>query len=146
MKPTFLFAGLFLLFSSLFLSSCAQPAADPWKPTQLMQPKELAGMITSHDKNTPLIICIGPGALIPGSVNVGVGSRPDNMAKLKTLLEKEKRNRSIVIYCGCCPFRNCPNIRPPFALLNSMGFTNHKLLNLSTSIKADWMDMGYPVQ
>lgn len=93
-----------------------------------------------------MIICIGPGALIPGSVNIGVGGRPENVAKLKALLEKENRNRSIVIYCGCCPFRNCPNIRPPFALLSSMGFTNYKLLNLSTSIKADWMDKGYPVQ
>ena len=146
MKSTSLFTGLYFFFSILFLNSCAQPASEPWKPNQLMAPKDLAGMITAHDKKTPLIVCIGPGAIIPGSVDIGAGSNPDNIAKLKTVLVNEKRNRPVVIYCGCCPFKNCPNIRPAFDLLNTMGFTNHQLLNLSTSIKADWIDKGFPMK
>jgi len=50
-----------------------------------------------------------------------------------------------VIYCGCCPFEHCPNVRPAFQLLNEMKFTNQKLLNLSTNLKTDWIDKGYPV-
>ena len=52
---------------------------------------------------------------------------------------------NIVIYCGCCPFEHCPNIRPAFNLLNEMGFTNQKLLSLQKNIKADCIDKGYPV-
>ena len=55
------------------------------------------------------------------------------------------KKRNIVIYCGCCPFKDCPNIRPAFSLLNSMKFTNHKLLNLPLNLKTDWINHGYPM-
>jgi hypothetical protein len=60
-------------------------------------------------------------------------------------LEKLPKDASIVVYCGCCPYRSCPNVRPAFNLLNSMGFKNHKLLDLPQNIKVDWIDHGYPV-
>jgi hypothetical protein len=56
------------------------------------------------------------------------------------------KDANIVIYCGCCPFVKCPNIRPAFTLLNKMGFKKHKLLNLSHNVKTDWIDKGYPVR
>ncbi len=68
-----------------------------------------------------------------------------NLLKWKNELQKLPRNTDIVIYCGCCPFEHCPNIRPAFKLLNDMGFTNQKLLNLSHNLKADWIDKGYPI-
>jgi thiosulfate/3-mercaptopyruvate sulfurtransferase len=142
------FASLALLFFAVLTihSSCGQAQNDPWKPNQLMQPAALAGMIDANAKDLPMIICIGPGALIKGSVDAGPAGSSGNLDKLKAMLEKENRNKSIVIYCGCCPFERCPNIRPAFNLLNSMHFTNHKLLNLSTSLKAEWLDKGYPTQ
>ena len=44
------------------------------------------------------------------------------------------------------PYKNCPNVRPAFTLLNEMKFTNHKLLDLPANLKVDWIDKGYPMQ
>ena len=56
------------------------------------------------------------------------------------------RDREVVIYCGCCPFRRCPNVRPAFELLKELKFTNAKLLNLPTSLQADWTSKDYPME
>ena len=68
-----------------------------------------------------------------------------NLKKLKDYLGTLKHDANIVIYCGCCPFDRCPNIRPAFTLLNTMGFKNHKLLNIRQNVKTDWIDRGYPM-
>ena len=140
------FVGLLLIIVMPVWMACAQPSgAEPWQAAQLLAPAQLAASIQSG-KQVPLIISIGPGAIIKGSVDIGPGGNPANIAKLKTLLQQQDKSKPVVIYCGCCPFRNCPNIRPAFSLLNSMGFTKHQLLNLSTNIKVDWIDKGVPVQ
>jgi thiosulfate/3-mercaptopyruvate sulfurtransferase len=82
--------------------------------------------------------------LLKGSIDIGPANNKANLDKLKQFLTKEKKDRSIVIYCGCCPFEHCPNIRPAFILLNEMKFTNHKLLALQHNIKIDWINKGYP--
>jgi len=117
---------------------------EPWQSNQLIEPKNLATQIESQNTVQPLLISVGPGGLIKGSVEVGPAKEKANLEKLKQLLSNEKKDRDIVIYCGCCPFEHCPNIRPPFTLLNDLKFTNHKLLNLSHNIKMDWIDKGYP--
>ena len=116
---------------------------EPWRPNQLIEPKDLATQIESQNTIKPFLICVGPGGLIKGSVEVGPANDKANLEKLKQLLAKEKKDRDIVIYCGCCPFEKCPNIRPAFTLLNNLKFTNHKLLNLPHNIKIDWIDKGY---
>ncbi|WP_420146533.1 rhodanese-like domain-containing protein [Spirosoma sp.] len=118
--------------------------AEPWRPDQLMEPADLATLIERADAKKPLIISIGPAATIKNSVGVGPASEVENVAALEKLLNKEPKNREIVIYCGCCPFKNCPNVRPAFTKLNEMGFKNHKLLNLAKNLKTDWLDKGYP--
>src|SRR5205823_4872971 len=102
---------------------------EPWTPEQLMQPEDLAAAINNPSAAKPLIICIGPSGIIRGSIEVGPANEPENLDKLKKLVAKEDRKREIVIYCGCCPFIKCPNIRPAFSSLTSMKFTNLKLLN-----------------
>ena len=119
--------------------------AEPWRPEQLLEPADLAATIVSSDSIKPLIISIGPAATIKSSVGVGPASEAENIARLEKLLSKEPKSRAIVIYCGCCPFKNCPNVRPAFTKLNDMGFKNHKLLNLAKNLKTDWLDKGYPV-
>ncbi|MVM29967.1 rhodanese-like domain-containing protein [Spirosoma sp. HMF4905] len=119
--------------------------AEPWTPEQLLEPADLAATITSTDASKPLIISIGPAATIKTSIGVGPGSEVENLVKLEKLLSKEPKNREIVIYCGCCPFAKCPNVRPAFTKLNELGFKNHKLLNVSKNLKTDWIDKGYPV-
>jgi thiosulfate/3-mercaptopyruvate sulfurtransferase len=117
---------------------------EPWKPDQLMPPADLAAILNNPTAMKPLIISIGPDALLKGSIDIGPANDKANLDKLKQFLTKEKKDRSIVIYCGCCPFEHCPNIRPAFILLNEMKFTNHKLLALQHNIKIDWINKGYP--
>ncbi len=118
--------------------------AEPWSPEQLLEPADLAATILGADTKKPLIISIGPAATIKTSVGVGPAGEAENIAKLEKLLSKEPKDRAIVIYCGCCPFNKCPNVRPAFTKLNEMGFTNHKLLNIPKNLKTDWLDKGYP--
>ncbi len=119
--------------------------SEPWQPIQLMEPAELAEKINSPGANKPLIISIGPAASIKTSMAIGPGSEKENLDKLAQLVSREPKTREIVIYCGCCPFIHCPNIRPAFTKLNELGFKNHKLLNLTKNLKTDWIDKGYPV-
>ncbi|MBD2703501.1 rhodanese-like domain-containing protein [Spirosoma sp. BT702] len=119
--------------------------AEPWSPEQLLDPADLAAAIAGPKAEQPLIISIGPAASIKSSVGVGPAGEAENLAKLEKLLSKESKDRQIVIYCGCCPFKNCPNVRPAFTKLNELGFKNHKLLNLAKNLKTDWIDKGYPV-
>jgi thiosulfate/3-mercaptopyruvate sulfurtransferase len=64
---------------------------------------------------------------------------------LREIVSKYPKDADIVIYCGCCPFKDCPNIRPAFNLLKEMNYTNTKLLNLPHNLKTDWADKGYPM-
>lgn len=146
-KPRFSRSFLTLIagFVLVFLVASALTQTEPWKPSQLMPPADLATLINSPGGKKPLIISIGPAATIKTSIGVGPGSEAGNRAKLAELLRNEPKNREIVIYCGCCPFDHCPNVRPAFTMLNELGFKNHRLLNLAKNLKTDWIDKGYPV-
>ena len=117
---------------------------EPWTSQQLMAPADLAAIINDPNVKKPIIICVGPGALIKGSLDMGPAKEKENLEKLKQQLNKLPRDANVVIYCGCCPFEHCPNIRPAFSLLNEMKFTNAHLLNLEHNIKTDWVAKGYP--
>jgi hypothetical protein len=68
------------------------------------------------------------------------------MAELKKVLASESRTRRIVLYCGCCPWEKCPNIRPAYSALREMGFTDLKVMIVPENLKADWVDKGYPTE
>jgi hypothetical protein len=133
----------FVLVLILSLNSQAQNPIN-WTAKQLIEPSELSGIITAQ-KGLPVIISVGPGAMIPNSIDAGMASKADGLDKLKTQLKAIDRDKKIVIYCGCCPFEHCPNVRPAIEVLKEMKFTNYYLLNLPHNIKADWIDKGYPV-
>jgi thiosulfate/3-mercaptopyruvate sulfurtransferase len=118
--------------------------SEPWNDSQLIKPADLAAAINSTDAKKPIVICVGPGALIKGSVDMGPAKEKQNLEKLKQYLAGLPKDANIVIYCGCCPFEHCPNIRPAFSLLNEMKLTNDHLLNIEHNIKTDWIDKGYP--
>ncbi|HXB94909.1 MAG TPA: hypothetical protein VNU70_07115 [Puia sp.] len=117
---------------------------DPWTPEQLMPPAELATRINNN--TNPLVICVGPAGLIKGSVETGAAHDNANLEKLRTQLSGVDRNKEVIIYCGCCPFKNCPNVRPAFNLLLSMHFTHPRLLDIPHNIRMDWIEHGYPVK
>lgn len=116
-----------------------------WEAKNLMQPAELASILTTKNKKRPVIFNIGVVEDIEGASSLGAASKKDNLGKLKTHLSKLPKSTPVVIYCGCCPFEKCPNIRPAFALMKDMGFSNGKLLNLPVNLKQDWINKGYPL-
>lgn len=143
MKTATTFRTLLLL--TLFTLAKNSFAQNPvtWTKEQLLEPQELAQALQTG-KKVPLIISVGPGALIPGSVAVGPAQEKENLDKLTQELKTVNKDTTVVLYCGCCPFEHCPNVRPALALLKSLNFTHYKLLNLPHNLKADWLDKGYP--
>jgi rhodanese-related sulfurtransferase len=133
----------FLIISFLSVGNLLAQNPENWTSKQLLQPNELAEEITSK-KDVPVILCVGPGATIPGSVDIGPGKEKENLDKLKKELTSLPKDTKVVVYCGCCPFEHCPNVRPAIAALKEMKFTNYYLLNLSHNLKTDWIDKGYP--
>jgi hypothetical protein len=115
-----------------------------WDDKQLLEPSELAGMINSKQE-LPLILSVGPGAYIQHSLAIGMVDSTEGVEKLKKELGTHPTNTKVVIYCGCCPFEHCPNVRPAIEALKAMKFTNYQLLNLSHNIKIDWINKGFPV-
>ena len=134
------------LLMSILLISRTTWAQKPenWTSGQLIEPSELAQVLQSG-KDLPVIISVGPGATIPHSIDIGMVKEQENLKKFKKELSTVPKETKIVIYCGCCPFDHCPNVRPAIEVLQDMKFTNYQLLNLPNNIKADWIDKGYPV-
>ena len=119
--------------------------SDPWTSQQLLNPADLAKTLNNPTAPQPIIYSIGMQAIIKNSIEIGPAMMNDNLNKLKAKLEKLPKNSNIVVYCGCCPFERCPNVRPAIELLKNMQFTNYKLLNLPQNIKVDWIDHDYPL-
>ena len=117
---------------------------EPWTADQLMNAADLAGWIRHPGEKKITIYSVGPGALITGSVDMGPAHEKENLEKFRVSVSVMPRDALIVIYCGCCPFEHCPNIRPAFALLNEMKFKHAYLLNIEHNIRTDWVDKGYP--
>lgn len=141
MKKSILF--FVLLFILSFQKSNAQTSPN-WTKDQLLEPAALAQTITTA-KETPVIFSVGPGALIPHSITIGMTNDKANVDRLKKQLKGRSKTSEVVIYCGCCPFEKCPNVRPAIDVLKELHFTSYKLLNLPHNLKADWIDKGYPI-
>jgi thiosulfate/3-mercaptopyruvate sulfurtransferase len=133
----------------LAASACAFSATNPWSPKQVIQPDALAKQLkSSSDK--PLLLHVGFESLyaqghIPDSKYCGPGRNSNGIARLKTCLEGVSHQRAIVLYCGCCPWAECPNIRPAFEAVKAMGFTNVKVVYFADNFGKDWAQKGYPV-
>lgn len=130
---------LLLLAFSLF-------AAEPWTGNDLIQPDQ-----ANKELKSALVIHVGfpvlyRSAHIAGTEYAGPGSKPEGIADLKKAVAGQPRDREIILYCGCCPFDKCPNIRPAFAALHEMGFTRVKAMVIDTNLKTDWIDKGYPTE
>lgn len=117
---------------------------NPWKETQLMQPSVLAGMIKEGKKVR--ILNIGVVQDIKGSVHIGAAGKEETFDKLVKLAKTLPKDELVVIYCGCCPFEKCPNIRPAFNEMKKQRFTKVMLLNLPTNLRTDWITKGYPLE
>lgn len=115
---------------------------------QLIEPEDLAKILGSKGEK-PLLIHVGFHVLylqghIPNSEYFGPARDAAALEQLRARLKSLPRNTFIVIYCGCCPWDHCPNVKPAHDALVAMGFTNVKVLHLADNIATDWIDKGYP--
>ena len=132
-----------ILLLSCFSFHAQSQVPENWTQKQLIEPSQLAETINAK-KNVPLILSVGPAATIPGSITIGMTNSPEGISKLKAQLKDVPKDKKLVIYCGCCPFDHCPNVRPAIEVLKDLKFTNYYLLDLSHNIRKDWIDKGYP--
>jgi len=118
--------------------------------SRLINPDELVRILQSSKGEKPLMIQVGSHVLyeqahIPASEYIGAASREAGLQQLRKRVESLPRNKFIVIYCGCCPWSHCPNVKPAADALQAMGFTKVKILYIANNFGADWVDKGYPV-
>ena len=124
-------------------------SGDPWSKTELMEPRELATLLNSHGV-VPHMYCVAfpvlyRGKHIPGAVLTGPANKAEGIQDLRKAVGSLPKNAAIVIYCGCCPMKDCPNIRPAYRTLRELEFNNLRVLELPTSFHTDWVLKGYPV-
>lgn len=116
---------------------------------QTIQPADLAKVLQSSAKDKPLVLSVGPKLLyqqahITGAEYIGATSSPDGIAALRERVKSVPKTKAIVLYCGCCPWSHCPNIRPAYAELVKLGFKNVNALYIANNFGADWVNAGYP--
>lgn len=116
----------------------------------LMQPEALVKQLKAGGAK-PVILYVGPNFLyaqahVAGAEFIGPASDPQSMDRLKTRANTLPKNSQIVLYCGCCPWDHCPNIRPAYAELQKLGYKNVKAVYMATSLGRDWVEKGYPTE
>ncbi len=116
----------------------------------LIQPEQLAKALKSA-REKPLILMVGFRTMyqtrhIPGAEYTGAASEGAGLQQLRDRVRDLPKKKSIVLYCGCCPWAHCPNVDPAFAELKRLGFTNVKVLYIADNFGKDWIEKGYPVE
>jgi thiosulfate/3-mercaptopyruvate sulfurtransferase len=117
----------------------------------LVQPQELVNILKSRTTPKPLIIQVGFRVLymqahIPGSEFIGPAASPEGIRQLHNRLASLPRTQPIVIYCGCCPWSECPNMNPAYREIRAMGFQNVKSLYIPSNFGRDWVEKGFPTE
>lgn len=130
--------------------SSARTPADPPAPSQIIQPEDLARLLADTRTPRPAVLHVGfkvlfQGGHIPGSRHIGPASTPDGLAALKQVLREIRPQQVVVLYCGCCPWTDCPNVRPAIRAADEMGLKNVRLLYLAQNLQHDWIDKGLPI-
>ena len=125
-------------------------SGQPWTAASTVQPSDLVRELAA-DADKPLVVYIGPAFLyrqghIPGASMHGTASTAQGLSELKTWAGSLPRSTNLVIYCGCCPIADCPNLRPGFEALQAMGFERLRVLMLPDNFATDWVGKGYPLE
>ncbi len=134
--------------------ACGRAAAaggDSGPPLARMAPRDLAARLDDVRAGKLDVLHVGPAYLfgnarIPHSRHAGEASTADGYAAIVVELRKLGAEREIVLYCGCCPTKNCPNIAPAERAAREVALRRAFVLDLPTTLKADWSDHGYPVE
>ena len=122
---------------------------EPWSADEVIGPEALAKALSGATK--PMVIQVGIVHLyrlghIPGSKYAGPANSAEGLDMLKKLVLGIPRTSEIVYYCGCCPWKDCPNIRPAHTTLKEMGFKKIRILNIPNNFSEDWATKGLPTE
>ena len=144
----FAFAFIFLSQSGPVLAEHKPAASIP--TADLMQPADLAANLKSASAPKPLILHVGfrklyTQAHIPESEYIGAAGKDAGLQLLRKRVAKLTKDTAIVIYCGCCPWSDCPNIAAAYDALHALGFTQVKVLYIAHNFGDNWVNLGYPV-
>jgi hypothetical protein len=144
----FAFAVVLLSQSGPVLAEQRTAASIP--AAALVQPANLAAALKNASTPKPLLLHVGfrilyTQAHISGSDYAGPASEEAGLQLLRNRVAKLPRNTAIVIYCGCCPWSDCPNMDAAYDALHALGFTQGKALYIATNFGTNWIDKGYPV-
>jgi len=137
-----------LVFAAVALFGFQQ--TDPWRPTDLLDASTAAAKLKARPADQPLLQ-VGFQALyksvrVTGAKYAGPGSTAEGIANLEQQVKGVPTDRAILLYCGCCPWEKCPNIRPAFKKLHDLGYTNVQVVKIPTNLHNDWVEPGYPVE
>ena len=148
MKTVMTIRQTVIAFLLLLISSHALAQASSIPTSRLINPEDFVKLLQTG-KEKPVILQVGPHTLfaqahIPGSEYVGAASSEPGLKQLRDRGHSLPRNKFIVLYCGCCPWSHCPNVKPADDALGAMGFTNVKVLYISDNFGTNWVDKGYP--
>ena len=138
-----------LVFAAVALFGFQQ--TDPWRPTDLIDASTAAAKLKARPADQPLLLQVGFQALyksvrVTGAKYAGPGSTAEGIANLEQQVKGVPTDRAILLYCGCCPWEKCPNIRPAFKKLHDLGYTNVQVVKIPTNLHTDWVEPGYPVE
>jgi thiosulfate/3-mercaptopyruvate sulfurtransferase len=141
------FAIIFVFALLAIAESVGQAISIP--QSRQIKPEDLVKILQSS-KEKPLMIQVGSHVLysqahIPGSEYIGAASTATGLQQLRKRVESLPRTKFIVLYCGCCPWSHCPNVKPADDALQAMGFNNVKVLYIADNFGTDWVTKGYPV-
>jgi thiosulfate/3-mercaptopyruvate sulfurtransferase len=127
-------------------------SSEPWTAANTVRPADLVQELAkSTGTNKPVVVCAAPAFLyrnghVPGALFHGPASTKQGLSDLRRWAQSLSRSTNLVVYCGCCPLDQCPNLRPAFGALRDMGFTRLRVLVLPNSFGIDWVEKGYPVE
>ncbi len=117
---------------------------------EVLQPEDLEQILRSAGGEKPLILQVGSHVLyaeahIPGAEYAGAAGSDAGLQALQERVKGIERDKFIVLYCGCCPWNKCPNIRSAYRQLQGLGFTRVNVLYIATDFGTNWVGKGYPV-
>jgi hypothetical protein len=129
----------------------APALADSAAASQPIQPEDLARLLADSTARQPAVLQVGFKVLfrsghIPGSRYIGPASKPEGLAALKRALWKIPREQAIVLYCGCCPWADCPNVGPALQAAQALRSGNVRVLYVAKNLQHDWVEKGLPVR
>jgi len=129
--------------------SQAEPPKSPVPAAAIIEPEDLARILGSREAEKPLIFQVGfhllyKQAHIPGAEYTGPASKDDSIQQLRKRVASLARTKFIVLYCGCCPWNRCPNVKPAYDALRDLGFKQVKVLRIEENFGTNWVAKGYP--